>query len=53
MPRNSDNIASIKQSIDYLSGKIDELSTIKHDVSQILSLVNKLQSMITEKDKQI
>ena len=53
MPRNSDDIASFKQSIDYLSGKIDELSGIKHEVSQILCLVNKLQSIITEKDKQI
>ena len=53
MPRNSDDIASFKQSIDYLSGKIDELSGIKHEVSQILCLVNKLQSIITEKDEQI
>ena len=53
MPRNSDDIASFKQSIDYLGGKIDELSGIKHEVSQILCLVNKLQSIITEKDKQI
>ena len=53
MPRNSDDIASFKQSIDYLSRKIYELSGIKHKVSQILCLVNKLQSIITEKDKQI
>ena len=53
MPRNSDDIASFKQSIDYLSGKIDELSGIKHEVSQILCLVDKLQSIINEKDKQI
>ena len=53
MPRNSDDIASFKQSIDNLSGKIDELSGIKLEVSQILCLVNKLQSIITEKDKQI
>ena len=53
MPRNSDDIASFKQSIDYLSGKIDELSGIKHEVSQILCLVNKLKSIITEKDEQI
>ena len=53
MPRNSDDIASFKQSIDYFSGKIDELSGMKHEGSQILCLVNKLQSIITEKDKQI
>ena len=53
MPRNSDDIASFKQSIDYLSGKIYELSGIKHEVSRILCLVNKLQSIITEKDKQV
>ena len=53
MPHNWDDIASFKQSIDYLSGKRDELSGIKHEVSQILCLVNKLQSIITEKDKQI
>ena len=53
MPRNSDDIASFKQSIDYLSGKIDELSTIKQNASQILSLVNKFQSIIIEKDKQV
>ena len=41
------------KSIVHLSEKIDELSIIKQDVSQILSLVNKLQSIITEKDKQI
>ena len=53
MPRNLDDIASFIQSIDYLSGKIYELSGIKHEVSQILCLVNKLQSIITEKDKQM
>ena len=53
MPRNWDDIASFKQSFDYLRGKIDELSGIKHEVNQILCLVNKLQSIITEKDKQI
>ena len=53
MSRNSDDIASFKQYIDYLSGKIYELSGIKQEVSQILCLVNKLQSIITEKDKQI
>ena len=53
MPRNSDDIASFKQSIDCLSGKIDELSGIKQEFTQILCLANKLQSIITEKDKQI
>ena len=53
MPRNSDDIVSFKQSIDYLRGKFDELSSIKQEVSQILCLVNKLQSIRSEKDKQI
>ena len=52
MPRNLDDIASVKQSIAYLSGKTYELSTIKQ-VSQILSLTMKLQSIIDDKDKQI
>ena len=52
MTRNSDDIASFKQSIDYLSGKIHELLTMKQNVSQILSLINKLQSIITEKRKE-
>ena len=53
MPRNSDDIASFKQSINYLRGKIDELSSIKQKDCQILCFVNKLQSIIIEKDKQI
>ena len=53
MPRNSDDNASFKQSIDYFSVKIDDLSIMKQDVSQTLSLVNKLQSIITEKGEQI
>ena len=53
MPRKTDDIASFKQSIVYLSGKIDELSSIKQEVSQILCLVSKLQSIITEKDRRI
>ena len=36
-----------------MSGKFDKLPSIKQEVSQILCLVNKLQSIITEKDKQI
>ena len=53
MVRNSDVIASFKQSVDYLSRKIDEICRIRQEVSQILTLVNKLQSIITEKGKQI
>ena len=52
MPRNSDDIASFKQSIDYLSGKIYELSRIEQKVSQILCLVDKLQSIIIEEYEQ-
>ena len=52
LSRNSDDFASFKQSIDYLTG-IDELSSIRPAVPQILCMVNKLQSIITEKNKQI
>ena len=54
MPRNSsDDFASIKNSIDFLSEKVDELMHAKKEISEILLLVTKFQAIIAEKYKQI
>ena len=54
MPRNSsDDFASIKNLIDFLSEKVDELMHAKKEITEILLLVTKFQAIIAEKDKQI
>ena len=54
MSRNSsEDFASIKNSIDFLSEKLDEYMHAKKEISEILSLVTKLQVIIAAKDKQI
>ena len=54
MPRNSsDDFTSIKNSIDFLSEKVDELMHAKKEISEILLLVTKFQAIIAAKDKQI
>ena len=47
MPHNSsDDFTSIKNSIDFLSEKVDELMHAKKEISEILSLVTKFQAII-------
>ena len=54
MPRNSsEDFASIKNSIDFLSEKVDELMHAEKEISEILLLVTKLQAIIAAKDKHI
>ena len=54
MLRNStEEIAGIKNVIDFLSEKVDEPMHATKEISAIPSLVTKLQAVIAAKDKQL
>ena len=54
MPRSAtEDLSSIKTAIEIMSEKIDELYNVKNDTSQILKMIEKLQSLVESKDKQI
>ena len=54
MPRSgTENLSSIKTAIEIMSAKIDEIHNVKDDTSQILKMVEKLQSLVELKGKQI
>ena len=54
MPRiSSEDFVGMKNSIDFLSEKVDEIMHANKEISEIISLVTKLQAMIAAKDKQI
>ena len=49
----TENLSSIKTTIEIMSGNIDELHNLKDDTGQILKMVGKLQSLFELKNKQI
>ena len=54
MSRNSsEDIIGMRNSLDYLSVKVDDLNHMKNVKQEILSLVTNLQTMIMAKVKQI
>ena len=54
MPRSgTEDLSSIKTTIEIISGYIDELHNLKDERGEILKMVGKLQSFVQLKDKQI
>ena len=53
MPEQSEEINDLKRSVNFISDKLDEILKSKREISEILSLVKKLEKINAEKDEKI
>ena len=53
MPEQSEEINDLKRSVNFISDKLDEILQSKREISEILSLVKKLEKINAEKDEKI
>ena len=49
----TDDMADLKESIEFISAKLDELLPIRKEISRVLKAVEKLERDSAEKDKKI